>query len=118
MRIAYIAHPIGGDVQNNLEKIKNIVRHINLTEPEIVPFAKYWVDCHALDDNSREERERGIKNDREFFERRSFDELRLYGDRISKGMRAEIALAEKYCIPIVPMTTETQAMYDYLCTLY
>ena len=108
MKIAYIAHPIGGNVKENLEKIIKIVRDINLKEPMVVLFAHYWVDCHALDDNIEEERERGIKNDREFFFRKSFDELRLYGDRISKGMKAEILLALSLNIPVIGMTDETK----------
>lgn len=30
MKVVYIAHPIGGNIQENLEKIKQIVRQINL----------------------------------------------------------------------------------------
>lgn len=108
MKIAYIAHQVGGDIEGNLEKIKAIVRHINLTEPDTVPFAPYWLDCHALDDNHPFERERGIKNDHEYFARKTFDELRLYGNRISVGMRAEIELARKYDIPVIPMSEEAQ----------
>lgn len=107
MKIAYIAHQIGGDVKGNLKKIKQIARHINLTEPDTVPFAPYYLDCLALDDSNPEERERGIKNDHEFFKRRIFDELRLYGNRVSEGMKHEIALALMCQIRIVPMTYET-----------
>ena len=67
MKIVYIAHPIGGDVENNLEKVRQIVRKLNLERQDIVPFAPYWLDCHALDDNNPQERERGIKNDKTFF---------------------------------------------------
>lgn len=107
MKIVYVAHPISGDVKGNLKKIIDIIRDINLNEPDVVPFAHYWVDCHALDDDNPEERMRGIKNDREFFERKSFDELRLYGDRISNGMRKEMELAFKYNIPVIAMTEGT-----------
>lgn len=99
MRIAYIAHPISGDIAGNLEKIRQIARHINLTEPETVPFAPYWLDCHALDDNVPEERERGIKNGKRLLA--MADELRVYGDRISEGMRHEINLAIELNIPVV-----------------
>lgn len=111
MKIVYIAHPIGGDVEGNLKKILAIVRQINLTEPDVVPFVPYFVDCHALNDGVPEERDRGIKNDREFFIRRVFDELRLYGDRISPGMSAEIDLAKEFGIAVVPMTEEIADKY-------
>lgn len=107
MRIAYIAHPISGDIAGNLEKIRQIVREINLNEPETVPFAPYWLDCHALDDNIPEERERGIKNDHELFSRGFIDELRLYGDKISHGMKEELKQALTYHIPVINYTEQT-----------
>src|ERR1017187_2523970 len=111
MKVVYIAHPISGDIKGNLEKIRLIVREINLTEPDIVPFAPYWLDCFALDDNIPAERERGIKNDHELFNRKFIDELRLYGTRISNGMRAEILLAWELGIKVVPMTDQTIDAY-------
>ena len=111
MKIVYIAHPIAGDVKGNIEKILGIVRKINLEEPDILPFAHYIVDCQALDDTIPEHRFRGIKNDKEFFERKSFDELWLYGDKISNGMLEEIKLAIKYGIPIKPMTIKIQLIF-------
>lgn len=105
MRIIYIAHPISGDIQGNLNKVLEIVRELNLTEDEIVPFAPYWMDCHALDDNDPVQRERGIKNDHALFNKKFIDEVWLYGDRISNGMKAEIELARSLGIPVVPKTT-------------
>ena len=100
MKIVFIAHPISGDIKGNLDKIIKIIRTLNLYEPDIVPFAPYWVDCHALDDDIPAERERGIKNDKEFFYRGVIDELWLFGDRISAGMQAEIDLANELKIPV------------------
>lgn len=100
MLIAYIAHPIRGDVEKNLESIRRIVRRINLMEPDVVPFAPYYLDCHALDDNVPEERARGIRNDREFFDRKLIDELRCYGPEITVGMQHEIDLAAERGIPV------------------
>lgn len=101
MKIVYIAHPISGDIAGNLEKIRQIVRQINLQYSDVVPFAPYWVDCHALDDNDPEERKRGIANGQEFFLRKVIDEVWLFGDRISGGMQAEIDLANSLGIPVV-----------------
>lgn len=101
MKIVYIAHPISGDITGNLEKIRLIVRNINLDHSDIVPFAPYWVDCHALDDTVPAERERGIKNDIYFFHRSVIDEVWLFGDRISNGMQAEIDLANQLGIPVI-----------------
>ena len=103
MIVAYIAHPISGNVVENLAKVGKIVREINLTEPDVVPFVPYYVDCICMNDNIPYERARGIQNDKHLLESGVVDELRLYGDRISEGMKAEILLADKLRIPIVPM---------------
>lgn len=124
-KIVYIAHPISGDIKGNLEKIRKIIRDINIKHDDILPFAHYWVDCHALDDTNAEERQRGIDNDIVLFKRRFIDELWLYGDKISSGMKSEIELARELNIKIVPMTEETkkeftslkELNYKQLCTL-
>ena len=113
MKVAYIAHPIGNDVKGNLEKIKNISREINLNEPDTIPFAPYFLDCHALDDSNPKERARGIKNNKHILESGFVDELRLYGNKISKGMRDEINIALIEQIEIVPMTNETHEAFHF-----
>lgn len=115
MKIVYIAHPISGDIEGNLKKILTIVREINITESDVLPFAHYWVDCHALDDTIPEERERGIKNDITLLKAGFINELWLYGDRISNGMKHEIDLARLLSIPIFPKTEETKLeLHEYL----
>jgi len=42
------------------------------------------------------------------FERLAFDELWLFGDRISKGMKDEIITARKLGIPVIAKTPETK----------
>jgi hypothetical protein len=120
MKIIYIAHPVGAidpvndfdafqQVYNNLTAIKRIVRDINLNEPEIVPFAPYVVDCQAMKDYLPAERERGIKNNIALLKAGFVNEIRLYGDRISKGMLQEIHLADALGIPVTSMTPGTAA---------
>lgn len=104
MKVVYIAHPVSGDIKGNLEKIRKIVRQVNLFFPDIVPFAPYWLDCHALDDTIPEERARGIKNDIALFRKGFIDEVWLCGDRISAGMLAEKQLAEEMEIPVIDKT--------------
>lgn len=109
MKVAYIAHPINGDVKGNLKKVAQIAREINLNEPDVIPFAPYFLDCHALDDSNPEERKRGIKNDNYFLKNGFIDELRLYGDRISDGMMAEAIIAYLEGIKVVPMTDKIKS---------
>lgn len=114
MKVAYIAHPISGDIKKNLERIKEIARKINLKEPDTVPFAPYYLDCIALDDDNPFERRRGIMNDTELLKRGFIDEVRLYGSKISNGMLAEIQLAQSLGIEITPMTNGTSRDFENL----
>ncbi len=106
MKIAYIAHPIGGDVKGNIDKILQIIRHINLTEPDVVPFAPYIPDCLIMDDGHPEERKRGIANDIALIKAGFISECRLYGPRISPGMQAEKELFESLGVPVRDMTSQ------------
>ena len=92
MKIVYIAHPIAGDIDGNLIRISAIIRMINLTYPEVVPFAHYFVDIHSLDDRVEVERNRGIKNDITFLKAGFINEMWLFGDKVSNGMQTEIKL--------------------------
>jgi len=112
MKVAYIAHPIGGNVWGNIESILQIMKQVNLTEPETVPHSPYIGDCLSLDDNILEERERGIKNNTALFRKGFIDEVRLYGNTISKGMKHEIELALELGIPVIPMTPETHVLFN------
>lgn len=101
MKIAYIAHPIGGDIEGNLADLRRIIRKINLQHPDVVPFVPYYADIVSLDDNVTEERRHGIRNDAEILNRKIPDELWLTGDRVSIGMLAEIGIAESVGIAVV-----------------
>jgi hypothetical protein len=108
MKIVYIAHPISGDISGNLKKILDIIRQINLNEPETLPFAHYVVDCYALNDTVPQERERGIKNDIALLSASFINEIWLFGDRISNGMKHEIELSKKLGIPIISKSKGTK----------
>ncbi|MCK9452843.1 MAG: hypothetical protein M0Q90_14205 [Bacteroidales bacterium] len=107
MKIAYIAHPISGDVAGNLKRIEAIGRKINNEEPDTVPFANYFFDCYTLSDDIPAERARGIKNNNALMRKGFIDELRLYGNTISPGMIHEIEIALQLNIIIRPMTNAT-----------
>ncbi len=107
-KIAYIAHPIGGDVENNIKKVIDICREVNLAHPDIVPFVPYLSDLYALDDANPFERERGLRNGLFMLKKGFIDEIWLYGDRISNGMRAEINICLEVGIKVVCKTIETQ----------
>ena len=80
----------------------------------MVPFCQFFFDCFTLDDDIPAERQRGIKNDITLLNKMFIDQVRLYGDRISTGMREEIKLAHTLGIPVVPMTEDTRKEYEEL----
>lgn len=101
MKICYIAHPIGGDIENNLADLRRIVRKINLDAGiDIVPFVPYYADIVSMDDNIPSERQRGINNDTAILESGIVDQLWLTGPRLSAGMKAEKEIAERMGIPV------------------
>jgi len=99
-KIVYIAHPIAGDLERNLERIRVIVKMVNHIYTDIVPFVPYYADVVSLDDNDPGDRARGIANSREIFLRGVIDEVWLFGDEVSPGMRAETELAKELGIPV------------------
>lgn len=113
MRIVYIAHPIGGDVENNLASLRRIIRNINAYEHNTVPFCPYYADVVSMNDNDPSQRARGLKNDMAILSRIGMvDELRLYGDTISQGMRLEIEQAYYTGIPIVCSSPTLWQLYE------
>lgn len=103
MKIAYIAHSIGGAIEENLADLRRIIRKINLEHPGVVPFCPYYADIVSLDDNVPAERERGIANDVAILRSGIVHELWLTGDRISTGMQHEKELAIELGIPVIDM---------------
>ena len=100
-KITYIAHPVSNDVKGNIEKILAIVKEINLTEKNVIPFVPYLADILALDDSIPEHRAIGISNNLYYLKSGIVSEIRVYGDFISKGVAEEIKLCIEYKIPVV-----------------
>jgi hypothetical protein len=116
-KIVYIAHPISGDIHENLRDLIRIMRIINMNEvtlagarlgtieeydfSNVIPQAPYYHDIIALDDNNPLERKRGIDNDIAMINTGVYDELWLTGDRISFGMSEEIKLFVKLGKPVL-----------------
>lgn len=110
MKVVFIAHPIADrtyadgtrkTVQEHVEDIIDIVIEINLSMPDVVPFVPYIADVIALNDANEEQRNRGIKNGMELFERKVFDEVWVYGKELSTGVRNEVEKAMELGIPVL-----------------
>jgi hypothetical protein len=105
-KTVFIAHPISGDIQGNMKLVLDICEHIHTTT--VIPVAPYLVSLQYLNDDVVEDRQLGIDANLECFRRGYIDELWLFGDRISTGMRQEVLLAQRLHIPIIPQTEGTK----------
>jgi|SRR3989344_1034166 len=110
MKTVFIAHPISMDIKGNTEKILAICRELH--SHDIIPVAPYLVSLQYLNDEMVEDRQLGVSANMECFHRRYIDELWLYGNCISSGMKEEVELARSLGIPIIPMTKETKQDFE------
>jgi len=114
LKTVYPAHPISGDVEGNLNRVRKIARDLHFM-PGVMPVVPYLSDCAGvLDDSIPEERAMGIGSAEEYFKRGMIDEVWLYGPKISNGMKGEILLAWDYGLPVLPKTQETDLALDRL----
>ena len=97
MKRVYICSPLAGDVSGNIEKAKEYCRET--AERGALPLAAHVYFTQFLDDSNPAERESGMRLGLELLT--LCDEVHVYGDFISSGMAAEIALAEEMEIPII-----------------
>ena len=106
MRTIYICHPISGDVKSNLVKVTEICSALH--NKDVIPVAPYLVSLQYLNDNVMEDRDLGIDANLECFRRKYVDEVWLYGEHISPGMKQEILIAKEYGIPVKAQTEGTK----------
>lgn len=112
-KTVFIAHPIAGDVNGNMKKVLKICQMVHAKE--IIPVAPYLVALQYLNDEVVEDRALGTEANLECFHRRYIDELWLYGNRISEGMKGEIRVAVKYHVSVIPKTDETKGDLEKFC---
>jgi hypothetical protein len=102
----FIGHPISGDLEKNIRRVLEICSKIHTKN--IIPVAPYLISLQYLNDELIEDRKLGMEANHECFYRKYVDELWLFGDRISEGMKKEIALAYELGIPIIAKTADTE----------
>ena len=96
MKWIYICSPLRGDYEANTAAAIRYCREVALEGD--FPVAPHIYCPRFLDDAKPEERERGMAIGVELLELCS--EVRVYGDRISEGMQAEIRRAETLGITV------------------
>ena len=95
-KLVYIASPYAGDVAGNTVFAIDACRFC--IAQGHVPIAVHLLYTQMLDDSNPEQREIGLNLGHQVLSR--CDELWVCGNRISPGMAAEIAEAEKLSIPV------------------
>ncbi|MBT9173137.1 MAG: hypothetical protein DDT21_01527 [Syntrophomonadaceae bacterium] len=94
--LVYVASPFAGDTEYNISKARGYCRFA--VSKGCTPLAPHLLYPQFMDDGDGEERELGL-----FFALvllGKCDELWVFGEKISKGMAAEIAKAKKRGMPI------------------
>lgn len=97
MRLIYIASPLRGEMEQNIQKAKDYCAYA--ASCGVIPLAPHTIFTQYLDDAVPEQREQGLRMGHELLER--CDELWVMGDTISQGMQDEIGLATFLQLPIL-----------------
>lgn len=93
--IVFVSSPLKGAVKANRKKAKEYCQYV--FEQGHFPIAPHVI-LDFLSDNNPEERECGIQAGLDVLP--ACEEVWVFGDRISDGMKAEIEAAERLRIPI------------------
>lgn len=99
MKLIYIASPYAGDIAYNTKMAAEYCRYA--ANCGVVPIAPHLLFPQFLSDSNPAEREQAIKMGLRLLA--SCNELWVFGDCISDGMRGEIAEAERLGMKIVYM---------------
>jgi hypothetical protein len=107
-RMIYVAHPVGGDVENNIRRAKAWVKYLEAGNPWVVFVSQWIIGVENWDDSKPEDRAIGLR--RCFAQVERCDELWLIGPRVSSGMLGEAAHARKFDVKVVDFTGEGRDM--------
>ncbi|WP_299966762.1 DUF4406 domain-containing protein [uncultured Oscillibacter sp.] len=108
-KLIYIASPLSGDVERNLDFARQACRYA--ISQDVTPFAPHLLYTQMLDDGDPAERQLGIDMGNQMLE--MCEELWLCGDRVSAGMEGERKLAESLGIPVRQISTEEIQSMDF-----
>ncbi len=107
-KMIYVASPYAGDVEKNVEFAKAACDYVRRCGFGF--FAPHLFYPEFLDDNVPEQRKQGLEMGLSMLTR--CDELWIFGNHISSGMRMELEYASKKGVPIRQITTEEVRMTE------
>lgn len=92
MKKVYICRPLRGDITNNIERAKTYCKQARAEG--CMPLAPHIYFTQFMDDTIASDRELAMAMGIEWLD--TCDELWVFGDTISEGMRAEIEYFEDH----------------------
>jgi hypothetical protein len=92
----YVASPLAGDIQGNMEKAKTYSRFVATNG--YTPITPHLLYPQFLNDSEETERQIGLRCGFSLISK--CDELWVFGETISKGMQGEIEKAQALKMPI------------------
>lgn len=99
MRKVYVCAPLGGNVESNLKKVRAYTEYaLRCGTAPVVPH--FYALC--LDDNDPKDREIGLAAGLSLLW--FCDELWLFGDTVTEGMRAELQFCKNLNIRVRKIT--------------
>lgn len=99
MRKVYVCAPLGGDVGSNLKKVRTYTEYaLRCSTAPVVPH--FYAEC--LDDNDPKDREIGLAAGLSLLW--FCDELWLFGDAVTDGMKNELQFCKNLNIRIRKIT--------------
>ena len=99
MRKVYVCAPLGGNIEENLKKVKTYTEYaLRCDTAPVVPH--FYAEC--LDDNNRKDREVGLAAGMSLLW--LCDEVWVFGDTVTDGMRAELQFCKNLNIRVRKIT--------------
>ena len=96
MKLIFVCSPYRGNVEYNTSRAQGYCRFVQ--SKGYVPFAPHLHNPQFLDEGIPDEREAGIKLGLQLLKRS--DEMWLFGDNLTDGMREELKMAQQIKIPV------------------
>ena len=91
-KIIYVCSPLRGDISGNIERVKGYCKAI--VGAGHIPYAPHLALDGVLDDNMPDEREKALSICIEMVKR--CNEVWVFGDKLTEGMKKELEAAYKY----------------------
>lgn len=99
MKRVYVCAPLGGNIEENLKKVKTYTEYaLRCGTAPVVPH--FYAEC--LDDNNPKDREVGLAAGMSLLW--LCDEVWVFGDTVTDGMRAELQFCKNLNIRVQKIT--------------